>query len=348
MPASLHDSKQRRPTLYDVASVAGVSHQTVSRYIKGGSALRPATAERVAKALAELHYTPNLAARALRSGEPDKIFVVVPEHSIHVPPKMISGARAAAQAHGYRVETVILDRHPEAADSQFRRLLSGGDVAGVLSFAPSPRSVSDPLVSQPPLVVAGDDDDVLPARGTLADGSPIGAIVRHLASLGHSDFFHVAGPYDWTAARRRAAAYSEAIIEVGVTSHGIESGDWTLGSGYAAGKRIAALEQVTAVVAANDQMAIGVIRALHDSGFKVPEDISVVGWDDMEESSFLVPSLSTVRMDQAAVGARSMMGLIRQTRNPPKAPLAAALDTQIIRRESIAPARKRRPKRHGT
>ncbi|BCW36162.1 LacI family transcriptional regulator [Arthrobacter sp. StoSoilA2] len=323
--------------------LAGVSHQTVSRYLKGGSSLRPATAERVAKALSQLNYSPNLAARALRSREPYTIYFIVPEPSIQVPPRMLNSAKAAAQANGYRVEIVILDPYKENRESQFHRLFSLDDVAGVLSFAPLPRSISDRSFAQPPLVVAGDCDDNLRLPGTLVDGAPVAAIVRHLASLGHSNFVHVAGPTDWTAARSRAAVFSQTIIELGLTSHGIEAGDWSVASGYTAGQRIAVHKHVTAVVAANDQMAIGVIRALHDSRLKVPDDVSVIGWGDVEESSFLVPSLSTVRMDLEALGARSMMKLIGRTRNAPGPELPALADSRILLRESVGPARKRAP-----
>jgi DNA-binding LacI/PurR family transcriptional regulator len=299
--------------------------------------------ERVSKALAELHYTPNLAARALRSQEPDKILVVVPDDSIHVPAKMLTGAKTVALANGYRVETVTLDRNSEVVVSQLRRVLSASDVAGILSFAPLLRPVSSHSATQPPLVVAGDYDDILRAPGTLADGSPTARVVRHLVSLGHGHFFHVAGPSAWPAARSRAAVYRETIMEMGVTSHGIGYGDWSIASGHAAGLRIAALDHVTAVIAANDHMAIGVMRALHENGLKVPNDISVIGWDDLEESSFLVPSLSTVRMDHEALGGRSMMDLMRRVRNTPRTALPTLIRSEILLRESVGPARERAP-----
>lgn len=335
--------RQRQPTLYDVASLAGVSHQTVSRYLRGGSSLRPTTVERVSKALAELQYTPNLAARALRSQEPDRILVIVPEDSIHVPAKMLTGAKSVALANGYRVETLTLGRNSEVVESQLRRVLSASDVAGILSFTPLLRSVSSQTATHSPLVVAGDHDDILRAPGTLADGSPTAKVVRHLVSLGHRHFFHVAGPSAWPAARGRAAAYTETIMEMGVTSHGIEYGDWSIASGHAAGLRIATLDHVTAVIAANDHMAMGVMRALHEHGLKVPYDISIIGWDDLEESSFLVPSLSTVRMDHEALGGRSMMKLMRRIRNTLRTELPTLTRSEILLRESVGPARERAP-----
>ncbi|MCP2046485.1 UNVERIFIED_ORG: DNA-binding LacI/PurR family transcriptional regulator [Paenarthrobacter nicotinovorans] len=333
--------KQRQPTLYDVAKLAGVSHQTVSRYLRGGSPLRPGTVERVAQAVAKLHYTPNLAARALRTQEPDKILVIVPDDSIHVPTKMLSGARSVALAGGYRVETVTLDRDAAVVESQLRRALTASDVAGVLSFAPLVTSGVRQSPTQPPLVVAGDYDDALRAPGALADGGPTAMVVRHLASLGHAHFFHLAGPLSWPAARSRAAVYTETIIEMGVTSHGIEYGDWTISSGHAAGQRIATLEQVTAVVAANDHMAIGAMRALYELGLKVPGDISVIGWDDVEESSFLIPSLSTVRMDHEALGGRSMMDLLRRVGKAPRTAMPTLARSEILLRESVGPPRER-------
>jgi LacI family transcriptional regulator, repressor for deo operon, udp, cdd, tsx, nupC, and nupG len=149
-------------------------------------------------------------------------------------------------------------------------------------------------------------------------------------------------PAAWPSARNRKAAYEEAIAELGLTSLGIANGDWSPASGYAAGRKIAGIKDVTAVVAGNDQMAIGVIRALHEHGISVPEDVSVFGWDDMSESSFLIPSLSTVHMDLEALGARSMRELIARIRGGPATAETLTLDPmELVFRESTGPVRKR-------
>lgn len=333
--------RSKAPTIYDVADLAGVSHQTVSRYLRDKSKLKPATVERVEMALSELNYTPNLAARSLRSRELYRVVVVVPEASLYFPARMLNGASSAAHSVGYRVDVIAMEGTAEARAQQLRNLLSGEDIAGILSFVPRPRSaVAVDGESSVPLVVAGEYDNKMRARGSLADGTAAAKIVQYLASLGHRNFFHVAGPAAWPSARNRKAAYEEAIAELGLTSVGIAAGDWSPASGYAAGKKIAGLKDVTAVVAGNDQMAIGVIRALHERGIPVPGEVSVFGWDDMSESSFLIPSLSTVHMDLETLGARSMKELIARIRGINTSTETLVLDPmELVMRESTGPVR---------
>jgi DNA-binding LacI/PurR family transcriptional regulator len=121
----------------------------------------------------------------------------------------------------------------------------------------------------------------------------------------------------------------------------VAAGDWSSPSGYAAGQEIAALKDVTAVVSANDTMAMGVIRALHEHGISVPGQVSVFGWDDMAESSYFIPSLSTVHMDLEALGARSMSELIARIRGVSTTTETLALDPmELVFRESTGPARR--------
>lgn len=308
--------RSKAPTIYDVAELAGVSHQTVSRYLKDKAKLKPATLDRVEKALAELNYTPNLAARSLRSRELYRLVVIVPEASLYFPLRMLSGAAEVAHAAGFRIDVVAMEGTAQARASRLQGLLAGDDVAGILSFVPRPAKLgtSPDEVPNVPMVVAGEYDNRMRARGSLADGTAAAKIVEHLASLGHRNFFHVAGPSAWPSARNRLAVYEETIVQLGLTSLGVAAGDWSSASGYAAGQEIAALPEVTAVVAANDTMAMGVIRALHEHGITVPDQISVFGWDDMAEAKYFIPSISSVNMDVEALGARSMGELIARIR----------------------------------
>ena len=338
MQEAIARGKAKAATIYDVAELAGVSHQTVSRYLKDKNALKPATLQRVEKALAQLNYTPNLAARSLRSRELFRVVVVVPEASLYFPARMLNGAATAAHSAGYRVDVVAIEGTAEARAQQLNNLLSGDDIAGILSFVPRPKSTPDE--GSVPLVVAGEYDNKMRARGSLADGTAAARIVEHLAALGHRNFIHIAGPTAWPSARNRRAAYEDAIADLGLTSLGVIAGDWSPASGYAAGREIAGLPGVTAIVAGNDQMAIGVIRALHENGLSVPDDISVFGWDDMAESSYLVPSLSTVHMDLEALGARSMKELVARIQGDHASPESLILDPmELVLRESTGPAK---------
>ncbi|WP_426225044.1 LacI family DNA-binding transcriptional regulator [Pseudarthrobacter sp. DSP2-3-2b1] len=308
--------RSKAPTIYDVAELAGVSHQTVSRYLKDKAKLKPATLDRVEKALAELNYTPNLAARSLRSRELYRLVVIVPEASLYFPLRMLNGAAEVAHAAGFRIDVVAMEGTAQARASRLQGLLAGDDVAGILSFVPRPAKLGSSPEEGPkvPMVVAGEYDNRMRARGSLADGTSAAKIVEHLASLGHRNFFHVAGPSAWPSARNRLAVYEETIAQLGLTSLGVAAGDWSPAAGYAAGQEIAALPEVTAVVAANDTMAMGVIRALHEHGITVPDQISVFGWDDMAEAKYFIPSISSVNMDVEALGARSMGELIARIR----------------------------------
>ncbi|TDL39707.1 LacI family DNA-binding transcriptional regulator [Arthrobacter nitrophenolicus] len=341
---AIAQARTKAPTIYDVAALAGVSHQTVSRYLKDKNALKPKTLERVEKALSELKYTPNLAARSLRSRALYRIVVVVPEASLYFPTRMLNGAAGAAHARGYRVDVVAMEGSAEARALQLDQLLSGEDIAGILSFVPRPKSGAvTKKESAVPLVVAGEYDNKMRARGSLADATAMAGIVRELAALGHRNFFHVSGPTAWPSARNRKTVYQETLTELGLTSLGIAAGDWSPASGYAAGRKIAGLKDVTAVVAANDQMAMGVIRALHEQGISVPGDVSVFGWDDVPEASYYIPALSTVHMDLETLGTRSMRELIARIRGdePPQAGDGLP-PMQLILRESTGPARQSR------
>ncbi|MCU1516720.1 MAG: hypothetical protein JWQ75_1441 [Pseudarthrobacter sp.] len=335
-------ARSKAPTIYDVADLAGVSHQTVSRYLKDKAKLKPATVERVETALAELNYTPNLAARSLRSRELYRIVVVVPEASLYFPRRMLNGAAEVAHAAGFRIDVVAMEGTAEARARRLQGLLSGEDIAGILSFVPRPAKLGSAPDDDPnvPMVVAGEYDNRMRARGSLADATPTARIVEHLASLGHRNFFHVAGPAAWPSARNRLAIYEETVGQLGLVSLGVASGDWSSASGYSAGQEIAALKDVTAVVAANDTMAMGVIRALHEHGITVPGQVSVFGWDDMAEAKYFIPSLSTVHMDLEALGARSMgelVGRIRGGQPTDAGPAMASME--LILRESIGPVR---------
>lgn len=334
--------RSKAPTIYDVAELAGVSHQTVSRYLKDKATLKPATLGRVEKALAELNYTPNLAARSLRSRELYRLVVIVPEASLYFPLRMLNGAAEVAHAAGFRIDVVAMEGTAQARASRLQGLLSGDDIAGILSFVPRPAKLGSSPDDAPkvPMVVAGEYDNRMRARGSLADGSAAARIVEHLASLGHRNFFHVAGPSAWPSARNRLAVYEETIAQLGLTSLGVTAGDWSSASGYVAGQDIAALPDVTAVVAANDTMAMGVIRALHEHGISVPDQVSVFGWDDMAEAKYFIPSLSTVNMDVEALGARSMGELIARIRGgqPTDDGLTLA-PMELIFRESTGPVR---------
>ena len=161
--------------------------------------------------------------------------------------------------------------------------------------------------------------------------------VRHLLDLGHETVFHVTGPDDSFSSARRAGAWRTVLEEAGRTPPECEHGDWSAESGYRAGLRLAARPDCTAIFAANDQMALGVLRALHEHGRRVPEDVSVVGFDDIPDAGSFTPPLTTVRQDWTEVGRRCVQGLLDQMRRHTLEPGTVLVPTALIPRKSTAP-----------
>ncbi|AXE90512.1 substrate-binding domain-containing protein [Streptomyces sp. Go-475] len=331
-------SQGKRATIWEVAERAGVSHQTVSRYLKNDSGMRPTTRARIERAVAELDYRPNLVARSMRTRRSHRITIVLPELSGFVPIPLLRGASAAAHEAGYLTDVIGLQGGESRRARSVLSLLDSRQADGALSLVPLGDLAGDPGAGQRPVVVLGEYDDDLHARGRLADGRPAEQILRHLADQGHRRFLHVAGSQEWASARNRRAVYVEAIERLGLESYGVVDGDWSMRSGYEAARDLPADSGVTAVLAANDYVAMGVIRGFQDRGTRVPEDVSVFGWDDEEFTRYFSPAISTVHMDKEEVGRRAMLSLLALLRDEP-APVADVAELfHIVPRESSGPA----------
>ncbi len=296
----------------DVAARAGVSHQTVSRVVNGHSSVAPETRERVERAIAELGYRPNLAARALVTRSTRTIGLVTVNISQYGPAQTMLGLEKAARAAGYALSVTILD---EATAGAMRAAVdnfvaqSVDAVVALSTYDDAAESLST-IVAPLPLVavqVGGQEDR--PAVGVDQEAGARSA-TRHLLDLGHRTVHHVAGPADSQEARARIEGWRSELRAAGAPVPGLLIGDWTPSSGYAAGKLLAARvrggDGVTAVFLANDQMALGVLAALHEEGLSVPGDVSVVGFDDLPEAPYFTPPLTTVRQDFAELGRRGV------------------------------------------
>lgn len=334
------ESGRRRPaTIYEVAQRAGVSHQTVARYVRDNGGVRPRTKESIDEAIAALNYTPNLAARSMRTRRPNRIVLLLPDNAQLVQGHVLNGTAEVLHEAGY-----VFDLIGVAGDALLRTervvtLLQDHQVAGVLSMAPL-ADIEARLAVLPghaPVLVVEEFDDQMHQKGTLADGSAAGRIVEYLAGLGHRRLFHLAGPTDWPAARNRRAAYAEAIERLGLESAGVAVGDWLIESGYDLADEIVDAG-VTAVVAANDWMALGAIRRLYEHGLRVPNDMSVFGWDDTPAGRFSVPSLSTVRIQQKQQGRDAATDLLALVRGDPTRRRRRQTMMDLVIRESTGPA----------
>ncbi len=308
-------AERRPPVMADVARAAGVSHQTVSRVLNGHPNVRPATRAKVLAAIERLGYRRNQVARALATRDSRTLGVISFDTTLYGPASTLHGIERAARAAGYFVSIVSLrtidrDGVREAIDH-----LAEQGVAGVVVVAPQ-RSAASALEDLPPGMpaVAVEGAHTGPVSTVCVD-QVAGArlATEHLLALGHETVWHVSGPPDWLEAEGRVAGWRAALEAAGRPVPEPLEGDWSPRSGYAAGQRLAALAgRVGAVFVANDQMALGVLRALAEAGVRVPEEMSVVGFDDVPESAFFSPPLTTVRQDFGAVGRHSLDVLMRQ------------------------------------
>lgn len=323
----------------DVARMAGVSAQTVSRVARGESSVRPETAERVRGAMRQLGYVPNQAARALRYGSFRTIGVVGHRISRTGEAHIIEAIIEALRVEGYSV--MLIDTPSSSAHDlvqAFGKLGRSVDGMVVLRLeTPSPAEVV--LPPQMPIVV-GDFRfaDRHTAVGTDQAGGTRQA-VGHLLEFGHRTVHHVSGPTESVQATARERAWQEALREVGRPVPQVVRGDWTPRSGYAAGLQLAADPEVTAVFCANDEMALGLLRACHEAGRRVPQDLSVVGFDDIM-AEWLWPPLTTVAQDFAAIGTELVTALMEQLADPDRSETQRVLvPTRLVVRESSGPGR---------
>jgi LacI family transcriptional regulator len=329
---------KRRATILDVARLAGVSHQTVSRYLRNEGGLKEQTTERIRGAIAVLDYHPDLVARSMRTRRSNRIAVLLPEARNWVPLRMLAGAVDRARAAGYVTDIVGLGGDQAGRGEDLAGLVSSRQAAGVLSLTPLPHwgegSVRE--IHGAPLVVTGSYDEHMHLTGGLADGAMAGDIIRHLAGLGHRRFAHIAGPAEWASARSRAEVYHRTISELGLVSVGTFPSDWSMRGGYEAAANIRRDSEATALFAANDQIAFGAMRRLRENGWRIPADISVFGWNNDEYALFSSPSLSTVEVDLEAVGAHAMQYLLSIVEGVDGPPAEIGLSTRLVLRESTA------------
>ena len=306
------EAAPRPLVMADVAVRAGVSHQTVSRVINGHPSVAPLTRERVQQAIAELGYRPNLAARALVTGSTRTIGLVTIKINQYGPAQTMLGLEKAARAAGYSVSVSILDEATaeamrEAVDRFVAQSVDAIVALATYDDAAESMHVIDAPVPLIAVQVGGPEDH--PAVGVDQE-SGARLATRHLLDLGHRTVHHVAGPADSQEARGRAEGWRSELLAAGAPVPEILRGDWTPSSGYAAGRtlagRIRAGEDITAVFLANDQMALGLLSALHEEGLEIPDDLSVVGFDDLPEAPYFTPPLTTVRQDFAELGRRGV------------------------------------------
>jgi DNA-binding LacI/PurR family transcriptional regulator len=326
----------KRATLTEVAKRAGVSRQTASRVARGGALVNAKTAAKVRRVIAELDYRPNLVARALSTGRTRVLGVLAHASDGYGPQATIAAIMRAAQEHGYGVTVASLESFDsDSVNEAFERLVEIG-CDGVVLMAPwiSDSDVLRGLITPVPVVTTSDIQDVALPSVHMDTVAAVREAVSYLLGLGHRTVTHVSGVPEQNATRLRIAGWQAALAERGAATPEVLQGDWTSQSGYAAGLSIADDHSVTAVFAANDQMALGVIYALAERGRDVPRDVSVLGFDASPDSRFYRPALTTVGVDAFDVGSRVVDLLLRMIDGEQVE--AVVLPHRLIMRDSAA------------
>ncbi len=333
-------SRRRRPPgSTDVARLAGVSQKTVSRVFNSEPYVSEAVRERVLAAARELGYRPNSAARALNSGRTRRLGVVSLGSALYGPASLLLGIETQARRLGYAVSVINTAEGDVAGisgavDALLEQGVDGIVLSEPIDHGPSELDVDVPVLTlgsfpglrTPRLVVAGADATSAAATAT-----------QHLIDLGHSTVHHVAGPHRWYAARERCAGWLAALDAAGIDPPAHVEGDWSAASGYQAGRDLLPDTSLTAVFAANDDMAIGVIRALVESGIDVPGAVSVVGFDDIPTAAYLNPPLTTIAARHGEYAERGLEALVQAIEGRPSAQQRTVADGfQLVVRGSTA------------
>ncbi|PCE15163.1 hypothetical protein AUC47_15415 [Microbacterium sp. SZ1] len=333
----MSDERRRAAGVRDVAALAGVSRQTVSRVLNDHPEVAESTRERVLDAMDELGYRMNNAARALGTRRSRTLGVLASDALQYGPSRSIAALEASARRAGYWVSAAFADAGDAGAVVAAVDHLVVQGVEGIVVVAPHARTldVLDELRIGVPVVTLHSAD-----RGTrgLSVDQAAGArlAVAALADAGHTRIAHLAGPADWLEAESRAEGFAAELAARGLPAGPVIAGDWSAGSGYAATSAVRAAG-VTAVFAANDQMALGLLGGLHEAGLSVPGDVSVVGFDDIPDAAFYWPKLTTVRQDFDELARRAVATVIggAEATASDLSPVAPVL----VPRDSVSPPR---------
>ncbi|WP_067355765.1 LacI family DNA-binding transcriptional regulator [Microbacterium hydrocarbonoxydans] len=311
-----------------VAARAGVSGQTVSRVVNDSPRVDPATRERVEKAMADLGYRPHRAARALRTGRSHTIGLVVTTLATVGNSRMLQATAEAAAERGYALTVVtasggVADAFERLAEQEVDGAIVLNEASAQVPSAARPAGLRLVVVDAP--AGAGLDGVHSDHVGGAA------AATAHLLALGHPTVHHLAGPADSFAAAERERGWRETLEAAGIAPPPVVRGDWSADAGFDAGGALAA---ASAVFCANDQMALGLLRALAESGRRVPEDVSVIGFDDVPDAANYRPPLTTIRQDFTALARRAFDALVAGIEGADTSSGDAVIPTTLVERAS--------------
>lgn len=333
-------------TIKDIAARAGVSTSTVSRVVNQSVRVDPATEERVHEAILTLGYRPNLLARSFRRRITNTIGLLVPDNSNPFFAELARVIEDAGFDEGYSVILCNSDLS-EAKQARYIDVLLAKRVDGVIltstGLIPGQEAghdISRIREAGVPCVVIDRDLGAEPVDQLLVDNHEGGYLAaRHLLELGHRDIACVVGPSDLTPSAGRIAGFRRALGEAGID---LPDNAVVRGNGRHDGGARAVAELMersvdfSAVFAFNDEMAIGVIGALHRCGRRVPDDVSVIGFDDIPYAAAVYPAVTTIAQPIAEMGRLGLRLLLDRIRDPVRPPNRVLLSTRLMQRESVA------------
>lgn len=325
----------RRVGVRDVARAAGVSPQTVSRVLNDFPGIRDETRRRVLDAVASLDYRMNNAARALGTATSRTLGLIASDATLYGPSVGIAELERAARAVGRWIATAYADAADEASVVAATRHLAAQGVDALVVLAPHARTLDAVAAAAPGITVTALHTGAGAERQAIGGGLP----VAHLAALGHRRIARIAGPSDWLEATARDAGVDAAFERLGLAPGARWHGDWTAAAGAALAPEVAdavrAPDGPTAIVVANDQMALGLMAGLRAVGIDVPRDVSVAGFDDNPDAAYYRPALTTVRLDLAAEAHRVVAEAVGEA----SALLGPREPTLVVRASTAEPAR---------
>ncbi len=328
---------RQRPTIRDVASQAGVSRQTISRVINGDARVAAETRAHVEQVIAAMGFRPNVIARSMARGHSRTLACLSPNLTDYTFACIIEGAEAEARQHGF---FLLSSSAPDEAAfaALVDELVPEGRVDGVMVINPYIDGRYQHISPEVPAILVGARSrDQRCGSISLDEMRAAQTAVQHLLDLGHRRIALIHGPLAEDCSQDRNAGYAAALqgAGLGVDPALVVGGDWSATSGYAAAQTLlAAGGAFTALFAQNDRMAVGAVRALREAGRRVPEDVSVIGFDDIPLASYFDPPLTTMRQDMHGIGREAARKLIDQVALPEAPAGHANIPAQLVVRHS--------------
>lgn len=330
-------------TIHDVARRSGVSYQTVSRVINNHPNVAHRTRERVQQAIEEMHYQPSLLAKSLVTRRSQLIGVIAHGMDQYGPSQILQNVQESAHDFGYEIllttlqQTNLEEVREQDVLGAVQRLQQFGVDGLVLLTNYDAHQVVNGLTRNLPFVLVDATADVHGPTVSIDQFDGAVKATRHLVSLGHRELLHIGGPPGWSDARLRREGFESVVEQERLPARPTYEGDWSASSGFQALNR--ALDDgltFSGVFSANDQMALGVLSALKARGYRVPHDISLVGFDDTPEAPHYDPPLTTIRQNFALLGRKSLEELMRLIRTPGGRERHFVFDSQLVIRSTTA------------